>query len=266
MVRDALASEGWKVESFSARGKRGSTALDLRDPRSVKRLLSSVPDLVVNCAALSTGAACLRSPSSAWALNSVLPGLLSRLCRSESIPLLHVSTDLVYSGANPPYYESSPAVPVGLYGWTKLLGDVFVLRAYPDALVARTSVLFGEAGASRPTFSEALLAGDIGTVYVDRFRNHTPVHWLARSMLQALRRGGSGLLLLCGGEDQSRSAFAEALMRHLGKPMDGISMGYGPPGTPRLLSLRPRRAAIVLERECPDLEEGLAEEYRRVGS
>jgi dTDP-4-dehydrorhamnose reductase len=172
-----------------------------------------------------------------------------------------LSTDLVYSGANPPYYENSSAVPSGIYGWSKLMGDLWVSRTHAGALIARTSVLFGEVKATRPTFSEALLRGEIGTAYVDCFRNHTPIHWLARAMLEAFHRGAAGVLLLCGAEDQSRAAFAEALTRFLHRPLEGITMGYAPPGTPRLLSLRPHRASVVLGKQCPTLQEGLEEEY-----
>ncbi len=224
------------------------------------RLLDeSAPDLVVNAAAMSSPGACARDLRGAFSANVHLPGSLAAACAGRGIPLVHVSTDLVYGGAIPPYSESSPCVPRSFYGWTKLLGDRAVVQAYPDALVLRTSVLFGQAGAARPTFSEELLAGGVRTVHVDAFRHHTPISWFSTVILEAWGKRVSGLLLAAGRHSLSRSAFASMLFEHLGAggcPPEG----YRPAGTPEDLSLDLGRFESLLGR-APDPFRSFVLEY-----
>lgn len=219
------------------------------------------PDLVVNAAAMSSTSDCVREPQQALAANALLPRDLARACREGGIRLVHVSTDLVYGGHVPPYTEASPCVPLSVYGWTKLLGDRAVMASCPGALVLRTSVLFGEIGASRRTFSEDLLAGSVQKVHVDSLRNHTPAHWFARAVLEAGMADVSGLLIASGLHSLSRSAFAEMLFGHLG--LDGCPpAGYRPAGVPADLSLDTGRFAGLFG-EPPDPFQAFEMEYKR---
>jgi dTDP-4-dehydrorhamnose reductase len=176
--------------------------------------------------------------------------------------MVHFSSDLVYAGGVPPYAEDSPAVPRSLYGWTKLLADALVARTCPEALIMRTSVLFGEIGGrKRTTFSGDLLRGRVRSVYVDSWRNHTPVHWLASILPELLAAGAAGTVIATAKYSTSRSAFAEALFEYVGKDVSGLELSYSPEGTPRRLHLLPDLLARLLGREPPDVEESIALEY-----
>jgi len=255
------AEERFRVRALSAGGESGTEALDLRGPRAAEPVLAGSPDLVVNCAALSTGGDCRADPAGAFALNALWPARLGDACARRRVPLVHLSTDLVWSGATPPYRESSPAVPLSLYGWTKLLGDVLLLRRCPEALVARTSVVFGPSPSRASTFSEAVLAGEVPAFFTDSWRNHTPVGWLAETLLDLAERGASGLLLVSARWEQTRSAFAEALLEHVGRDAQDLPLAYRPPGVPETLALRPQRMERILNRKAPDLHESLQLEY-----
>ena len=257
------AEERFGLRAFSMGGGDGTEALDLRGPGAAETVLAGSPDLVVNCAALSTGGACRADPAGAFALNALWPARLGDACARQRVPLIHLSTDLVWSGATPPYRESSPAVPLSLYGWTKLLGDILLLRRYPEALVARTSVVFGPSSSKASTFSEAALAGEVPAFFTDSWRNHTPVGWLAETLLELAERGASGLLLVCARWEQTRSAFAEALLEHVGCENSDIPFAYRPPEVPETLALRPERMERILNRKAPDLHQSLQLEYPR---
>lgn len=237
-----------------------SPGASLSEPGCAASLLGELrPDLVVNACAMSSPRDCLHDPAGALLANALLPRGLAVACSSLGIPLVHFSTDLVYGGATPPYGERSPCVPRSIYGWTKLLGDLSVLSAHPDALVVRTSVLFGEVGASRRTFSEELLAGLVGSVHVDSWRNHTPVSWLPGAVMGAFGAGARGLLLVAGLHSLARSAFAEMLFAHLGRT-DCPPAGYRPPGVPEDLSLDTSRFARIMG-DPPDPFQAFGIEY-----
>jgi dTDP-4-dehydrorhamnose reductase len=259
-IRESLTSV-WDITGQSLSGVPETLAADLSTPAG-RRLVLDVPfDMAVNAAAVSSPSACRTCPQEAWAVNVLWPLALARKCDSLGIPLVHFSSDLVYAGGIPPYEEGSPAAPRSLYGWTKLLADSLVARVCPGALILRTSVLFGEIGGKRTTFSGDLLRGSVARVFVDSWRNHTPVHWLASILPELLETGAVGTVIAAARYSTSRSAFAEALFEHVGRGTSGLDLCFTPEGIPRRLHLLPDTLARLLGREPPDVDESIALEY-----
>lgn len=203
-------SEG-QVLPVSLHGCSGIVAADLTtaDPGSV------IPEgaaAVLNCAAVSTTTGCLKHPLEAFLLNSLWPRRLARFCGQKGIRLVHISTDLVWSGGIPPYKRFSPAVPMSFYGWTKLLGDMGAGRACPEALIVRTSVLTGEIGARNPTFTEDIIAGRAKRFYADSIRHHTPIVPLARILHRLAAGRERGLLIAASPIAMCRLGYAATLI------------------------------------------------------
>jgi dTDP-4-dehydrorhamnose reductase len=188
----------------------------------------------LNCAAVSSRGECAGNPAGAFLLNALWPARLAEYCLDSRRRLVHISTDLVYSGGIPPYTESSPACPSSIYGWTKLLGDRAVIRRNPLALVVRTSVLVGEAGAAVPTFTEDILQGRATVFHVDSFRNHTEIGLLAEYLEKALLSEDAGLVLAAAPYSMSRAAYAFSVLKR------DVNMAMAPEGIPRDLTLRPK--------------------------
>jgi dTDP-4-dehydrorhamnose reductase len=186
----------------------------------------------MNCAAVSSTGGCLSDPVRAFLLNSVWPGKLALHCREKSIRLVHMSTDLVWSGGIPPYKRNSPAVPMSLYGWTKLLGDIAVMRHNPGALVVRTSVLVGEVGARQTTFSEDILAGRATRFYADSIRHHTGIMPLAEELHRLASGSRKGVILVASPLAMSRLGYAAGLIPEPGQAL-------APRGVPRNLTMLP---------------------------
>ncbi len=66
---------------------------------------------VINCAAYTAVDAAETDEDRAFEVNAVGPGLLAEACSAAGVPLIHVSTDYVFSGDGDRPYE--PADPVG---------------------------------------------------------------------------------------------------------------------------------------------------------
>ena len=66
--------------------------------------------------------------------------MIAEQCAKAKIPLLHVSTDYVFSGEAPrPYVENDNADPINVYGASKEAGEA-AIRAVTDAhIILRTS-------------------------------------------------------------------------------------------------------------------------------
>jgi len=259
-IRETL-SDKWEFQTTSLSGGSESFAQDLTDPVSRESILQSEFDIAVNAAAMASPASCAADPAGAWRMNAAWPAALAARCSELGVPLIQFSTDHVYGGAAPPYRERSQTVPRSWYGWTKLFGDRMIAARSNKALTLRTSVVFGDIPTVRRTFSEEILAGLVSHVYVDSWRNHTPVHWLAGLLPLMLDKGASGLFIATAGVAQTRSAFTEALLRHVGIESIRPELAYADERTPRRLDLRPDRLSEFLGTPCPSLDEALALEY-----
>jgi len=122
--------------------------VDIADPEAVAAVFAGVgdpPDFVVNAAAFTQVDRCETERDVAHRANAIGPKVLAEACVAAGIRLAHVSTDYVFRGdAREPYKEDDTPDPLSAYGATKLEGEVGVLATAPDALVVRTSWVFGE--------------------------------------------------------------------------------------------------------------------------
>lgn len=131
-------------EEISARA--ADLEVDVADPDAVEAFLAEPPrpKVVVNAAAFTHVDRCEREPETADRVNREGPAVLARACRAIGARLVHVSTDYVFPGqGGVPYRETDPVGPRSTYGRTKLAGERAVLATCDDALVVRTSWVFG---------------------------------------------------------------------------------------------------------------------------
>src|SRR5262249_56169497 len=119
--------------------------MDIGDAAAVRRVLAELgPDVVVNTAAFHNVPKCETDVEQAYALNAVAPRRLARLCKEIGARLVHVSTDYVFDGAKQtPYVETDRAMPLNVYGVSKLAGEHEVLDADGNHQVVRSSGLYG---------------------------------------------------------------------------------------------------------------------------
>jgi dTDP-4-dehydrorhamnose reductase len=116
-------------------------AFDAFEPQTASALIEELrPAVVVNAVGLVKQLEEASRPSSAIALNALLPHRLAEASAAGGARLIHVSTDCVFSGDLPApaaYTEDDTPDARDLYGLSKLLGEV---DAAP-ALTLRTSII-----------------------------------------------------------------------------------------------------------------------------
>ncbi|MEX1667031.1 dTDP-4-dehydrorhamnose reductase [Zhongshania arctica] len=102
---------------------------------------------IVNAAAYTAVDKAESEPELAKRINEDGPAALAKLCSRFDIPLLHVSTDYVFDGnSQTPYVETDQTNPSGVYGHTKLNGEIAVQRHCPKHIILRTAWVFSEYG------------------------------------------------------------------------------------------------------------------------
>ncbi|MBK1706809.1 dTDP-4-dehydrorhamnose reductase [Halochromatium glycolicum] len=147
-LRRTLAPVG-QVIAASLAGQDGP-AVDLTDAASLRRLFNeTAPDVVINAAAYTAVDKAESEPELAQAINGDALGIIAELCEAPRVPVIHYSTDFVFSGVTDhPYREDDPAEPKSVYGRTKLAGERALLESAAPALVFRTAWVYGVRGSN----------------------------------------------------------------------------------------------------------------------
>lgn len=126
----------------------GRPQLDLADISTLGPALEAAnPDIVINAAAYTAVDKAESEADLAHTINATGAGELARLCATKSIPILQVSTDYVFAGDKAePYVETDPVAPLGVYGQSKLAGELAVARENPRHVIVRTAWVYSETG------------------------------------------------------------------------------------------------------------------------
>ena len=105
------------------------------------------PDYIVNCAAYTAVDKAETEQGIANNINAKAPGILAKCSKQINAKLIQISTDYVFAGdANQPYSETDVVNPQGVYGKTKLQGELNCLKENPNSVIIRTSWLYSGFG------------------------------------------------------------------------------------------------------------------------
>jgi dTDP-4-dehydrorhamnose reductase len=136
---------------------------------------------------------------------------VARAAAAVGARLVHLSTDVVFDGRKgAPYVEDDPLTPVTDYGRAKAEAERRVLDVHPQALIVRTSLLYG---GTQPSKHE-LAAHDPGfTFFTNEIRSPVHVTDLAQALLELVWLDAHGSLHVAGADGVSRAEFAELIRR-----------------------------------------------------
>lgn len=202
----------------------GRPDLDITDRVSVERTLSSVrPDIVVNTAAYTDVDKAESELDQAFAVNRDGAANLASAAASMECPIIHFSTDYVFSGTKPtPYREDDQTGPLGAYGRSKLAGEAAVIAANPAHAILRTAWVYSPFGRN---FVKTMLrlAGERDTVNVvsDQLGTPTSAAFLASAVAEIARHvladptgtGWRGIFHVVAGGATDWAGFAEEIFR-----------------------------------------------------
>jgi dTDP-4-dehydrorhamnose reductase len=154
---------------------------------------------------------CEADPELAHRVNCEGPTALAHAAAINGLPFAYFSTEYVFNGKDGPYMEESQPCPISAYGRSKLLGEIEIAKAHPQALIIRTTVVYGpDPGAKNFIYSlrRALLANRTYRVPDDQISTPTYNLDLARAATDLLQARTSGVIHVAGPESLSRYDFA----------------------------------------------------------
>jgi dTDP-4-dehydrorhamnose reductase len=224
----ALAREyarDFELTSFERR------QLDLGQLDRVRSALAATKfELLINCAALTNVDYCESHREEAFVVNAEAPRLLAQIASEKSAKLIHFSTDYVFDGKKTdPYVEEDKAVPLSVYGESKLEGEQRVLEASSQHLVVRLSWVFGP---DKPSFIDQIIQRarekDVVTAVADKFSAPTFTIDVAGWLRLVVEKNAHGILHLAnngGCSWQEWAQYAIDVCRSRGLPLKAERVG-----------------------------------------
>ena len=126
--------------------------LDITDRNAVEQMVSEEQvGAIVNCAAWTDVDACETDSvmaAKAERINALAPAILAQAMRDVNGLLVHISTDYVFGlePYNTPCNEEQKGTPTGVYGHSKLRGEMVIRNSGVQYIILRTSWLYSENG------------------------------------------------------------------------------------------------------------------------
>lgn len=127
----------------------GTEYLDITNLTDIRLFVRKYSiDAIVNCAAYTNVDAAEDNEQIAELLNAKAPEYLATAMKEANGLLIHISTDYVFGGDpyNTPCKEDQQGTPTGVYGLTKLHGELAIRKVGCDHIIIRTSWLYSEFG------------------------------------------------------------------------------------------------------------------------
>lgn len=96
----------------------------------------------INCVAERNVDLCEKDWEGTCETNALFAARLASICKILNVYFLHISTDYVFDGANPPYSPSSEKNPIQAYGKSKALAEDYIQDKNENACIVRVPVLY----------------------------------------------------------------------------------------------------------------------------
>jgi dTDP-4-dehydrorhamnose reductase len=128
----------------------GRDTLDLAEPAAVGAKVEALtPHAIVNAAGYTAVDKAESEAAVAWRVNTESVAALALAAANLDVPFLHVSTDYVFDGfKNADYTPQDATNPLGVYGATKLAGELAARALCKKSWILRASWLFSEHGSN----------------------------------------------------------------------------------------------------------------------
>ncbi len=255
----------------------GRSELEITDEVAVERAFSQLrPDVVFNCAAFHNVEVCEREVDRSFEVNARAVKSLAERSAECGARLVHLSTNYVFDGErDEPYSESDLPHPRSIYAISKLAGEHAALAYCPDALVVRSSGLYGLHGSASKggNFVQRMLgrAREQGALRMvaDQYLTPTYTGDLAGALIAAVDRDLKGLLHLTNSGSCSWHEFTLEIIRLAGMstPVDAVETVRSAGGADRPLNgvLSCERATQAGVKALPSWRDALEAYMTRAG-
>ncbi|WP_372384730.1 dTDP-4-dehydrorhamnose reductase [Vibrio sp. BS-M-Sm-2] len=165
--------------------------LDITNQGAVNTAVAEFkPSIIINAAAHTAVDKAEEEIDLSYAINRDGPKYLAEAAQSVGAAILHISTDYVFEGNKAgEYVETDITNPQGVYGKSKLAGEIAVAEACDKHITLRTAWVFGESGNN---FVKTMLRlgenRDVFSIVGDQFGGPTYAGDIASTLIEIAKR------------------------------------------------------------------------------
>ncbi len=255
----------------------GRADVDLSYPAACTAAIHEhTPKAVINAAAYTAVDRAEDEEHLATVINGDAPTAMAKACAELGIPLVHISTDYVFSGrGNTPYRPEDVTEPQNAYGRSKLFGEMGIRNSGAVHAILRTSWVVSAHGAN---FVKTMLrlseTRDALNVVADQIGGPTPARDIAKACLKIVNQliqdtTKSGTYHFSGALDVSWADFATEIFAQAGRNMTVTPIPTVEYPTPAKRPLNSRMDCRSIERvfgiKRPNWQDGLNEILKDLG-
>lgn len=166
-------------------------AVDLSDNAVLLDALdASKPEIIVNAAAYTAVDRAEDEPDLADRINHLAVGEIGAWAARNGALVVQYSTDYVFDGTDPkPRHEDDPTAPLGVYGRSKLAGEMALRASGARHLILRTAWVYAARGQNfLRTMLRLSAERDELSIVDDQIGSPTPARWIAEGTARILQR------------------------------------------------------------------------------
>lgn len=198
------------------------SSLDIRDEAAVLALVRQLQPAVIYLPAGFTHVdRCEQDPAGSYAVNVQGTAHVVRAANAVGARIIFFSSDYIFDGTAGPYSETALPRPLSEYGRQKLLAEHSILLHAQDALIVRTTVVYGRERQGKnfvQRLVQTLQAGQTLRVPHDQVGSPTYGPNLAAATIELAEMGASGVFNIVGPAAVSRYEFALEAARAFSLP------------------------------------------------
>ena len=122
--------------------------VDITDQEQLQRFVSDKPiSWIINCSAYTAVDKAEDESELALRINADGPRNIAKIAKNKGAKLIHISTDYVFDGTKEEAYtETDSPNPLGIYGKSKLRGEINITEVLDEYFIIRTAWLYGKHG------------------------------------------------------------------------------------------------------------------------
>lgn len=244
-----------------------SIRIDTGSKENIRNAVDQIqPDLIIHTAGLTSVEDCEKYPDLAKAVNTDFASNVSAVCTEFKIPMVHISTDHLFSGEFQYATEELLVNPINVYAATKAEAEIRVLENYPEALVVRTN-FYGWGPSYRRSFSDQIIytlrQGKEIILFDDVFYTPILAETLVQTVHELLDLNSAGIYNVVSDDRISKYDFGIAIAEYFELDRSLIKRGKmsQKPGLvqrPYDMSLSNRKASSLLGHPLGGLKQHLS--------
>lgn len=192
---------------------------DFTTDSTFQAIVDFSPEIVIHSGAFTHVDGCETDPDMAYRVNALGTQNVALACQICGATMLYVSTNEVFEGAKKePYLEFDPPNPIGVYGKSKLAGEMYVRALLDRFYIVRTAWLYAQGGNNFVT--KIIKAADERgalRVVTDEVSSPTYASDLAAAIVQLIQTGHYGIYHFTNEGACSRYEFALKILELSGR-------------------------------------------------